>query len=80
MATRTFSHHRRVVTDEEIEYVRGDGTLVFLSVSSAPVLDREGRIIAAVLLFLILLIAKELKRFCAPRKSWLLVESRTCFW
>jgi two-component system CheB/CheR fusion protein len=37
-----------VVTDEEIEYVRGDGTPVFLSVSSAPILDREGRIIAAV--------------------------------
>jgi PAS domain S-box-containing protein len=52
VATRTFSHHRRVVTDEETEYVRGDGTLVFLSASSAPVLDREGRIIAAVVTFL----------------------------
>jgi signal transduction histidine kinase len=41
-----------VVTDEEIEYVRGDGTPVFLSVSSAPILDREGRIIAAVVTFL----------------------------
>jgi two-component system CheB/CheR fusion protein len=41
-----------VVTDEEIEYVRGDGTPVFLSVSSAPILDREGRIIAAVITFL----------------------------
>jgi hypothetical protein len=41
-----------VVTDEEIEYVRGDGTPVFLSVSSAPVLDREGRVIAAVVTFL----------------------------
>jgi hypothetical protein len=40
-----------VVTDEEIEYVSGDGTLVFLSVSSAPVLDREGRVIAAVVTF-----------------------------
>jgi len=40
-----------VVTDEEIEYVRGDGTPVFLSVSSAPILDREGRIIAAVVTF-----------------------------
>ena len=37
-----------MVRDEEIEYVRGDGTPVFLSVSSAPILDREGRIIAAV--------------------------------
>jgi two-component system CheB/CheR fusion protein len=40
-----------VVTNEEIEYVRGDGTPVFLSVSSAPILDREGRIIAAVITF-----------------------------
>src|SRR6266478_2217859 len=40
-----------VVRDEEIEYVRGDGTPVFLSVSSAPILDREGRIIAAVVTF-----------------------------
>src|SRR5438309_1434991 len=40
-----------VVTDEEIEYVRGDGTPVFLSVSSAPILDREDRIIAAVVTF-----------------------------
>src|SRR5436190_10394865 len=40
-----------VVRDEEIEYVRGDGTPVFLSVSSAPILDQEGRIIAAVVTF-----------------------------
>src|SRR5206468_2318018 len=40
-----------VVTDEEIEYVRGDGTPVFLSVSSAPILDYEGHIIAAVITF-----------------------------
>jgi signal transduction histidine kinase len=40
-----------VVTDEEMEYVRGDGTPVFLSVKSAPILDREGRIIAAVVTF-----------------------------
>jgi signal transduction histidine kinase len=39
------------VRDEELEYVRGDGTPVFLSVSSAPILDREGRIIAAVVTF-----------------------------
>jgi two-component system CheB/CheR fusion protein len=39
------------VRDEEIEYVRGDGTAVFLSVSSAPILDREGRIIAAIVTF-----------------------------
>src|SRR5947199_10414588 len=41
-----------VVTDEEIEYVRGDGTAVFLSFSSALILDREGRITAAVITFL----------------------------
>jgi len=40
-----------VVTDEEIEYLREDGTHVFLSVSCAPVREREGRIIAAVLTF-----------------------------
>src|SRR5207245_8163042 len=40
-----------VVKDEEIEYVRGNGTPIFLSVSSAPILDREGRIIAAVVTF-----------------------------
>src|SRR5206468_2068199 len=40
-----------VVRDEEIEYVRGDGTPVFLSVSSAPILDYEGHIIAAVITF-----------------------------
>src|SRR2546426_2231585 len=40
-----------VVTDEEIEYVRGDGTPVFLSVSSAPILNREGGVIAGVITF-----------------------------
>ena len=40
-----------VVTDEEIEYLREDGTHVFLSVSSAPIWEREGPIIAAVLTF-----------------------------
>jgi signal transduction histidine kinase len=40
-----------VVTDEEIEYLRGDGTSVFLSVSSAPIRDRENRVIAAVITF-----------------------------
>ena len=38
-----------IVTDEEIEYLRGDGSPVILSVSSAPIRDRDGRIIAAVL-------------------------------
>lgn len=40
-----------VVTDEEIEYLRGDNTLIFLSISSAPIRDREGHIIAAVATF-----------------------------
>src|SRR5437660_10186847 len=40
-----------VVTDEEIEYVRGGGTTAFLSVSSAPILDGQGHIIAAVATF-----------------------------
>src|SRR5438128_11856109 len=40
-----------LVTDAEIEYVRGDGTPVFLNVSCAPILDFEGRIIAAVITF-----------------------------
>src|SRR5437867_2270523 len=40
-----------VVRDEEIEYLRGDGTSVFLSVSSAPIRDRENRVIAAVITF-----------------------------
>src|SRR5205809_1146424 len=40
-----------VVTDEEIEYVRGDGTPVFLSVSYAPILNREGGVIAGVITF-----------------------------
>src|SRR6266849_5368737 len=37
-----------VVTDEEIEYVRGDGAPVFLSISPAPIRDQGGGIIAAV--------------------------------
>ena len=37
-----------VVRDEEIEFERGDGTRGVLSVSSAPVRDAEGRIVAAV--------------------------------
>jgi two-component system CheB/CheR fusion protein len=41
-----------VVTDVEIEYLRKDGTPVFLSVSSSPIRDQEGHIIAAVATFL----------------------------
>ena len=40
-----------VVTDEEIGFLRGDGTSGTMSVSSAPIRDREGRIVAAVAIF-----------------------------
>ncbi|TAK36977.1 MAG: PAS domain S-box protein [Chloroflexota bacterium] len=40
-----------VVQDEEIDFLRGDGSHGTMSVSSAPIRDREGRIIAAVVTF-----------------------------
>jgi signal transduction histidine kinase/response regulator RpfG family c-di-GMP phosphodiesterase len=40
-----------VVTDEEIRVVRDDGAAVTLSVSSAPVCDGDGRVMAAVVVF-----------------------------
>lgn len=40
-----------VVRDEEIDYVRGDGTRFTMRASSAPIRDREGRIVAGVLVF-----------------------------
>jgi two-component system sensor histidine kinase UhpB len=39
------------VTDEEIDFLRGDGTMGVMSVSSAPVRDAQGTIIAAVVTF-----------------------------
>ncbi|MGE5603357.1 MAG: PAS domain-containing protein, partial [Nitrososphaerales archaeon] len=39
------------VHGEEIDFQRGDGTWGVMSVSSAPIYDREGRIIAAVVSF-----------------------------
>jgi PAS domain S-box-containing protein len=40
-----------VVSDEEIRFVRGDGAVATLSVSSAPVSDGDGRLMAAVVVF-----------------------------
>jgi PAS domain S-box-containing protein len=40
-----------VVTDEEMEYERGDGTRCFLRVSSAPIRDPEGGVVASVVTF-----------------------------
>lgn len=40
-----------VITAEEIEILRGDGTRGALQVGSAPIRDREGRIVAAVAAF-----------------------------
>jgi PAS domain S-box-containing protein len=39
------------VTNEEAEILRGDGTRGVLSISSAPIRDREGRIVAGVATF-----------------------------
>jgi PAS domain S-box len=40
-----------VVVNEEIEFLRGDGTRGWMSVNSAPIHNPEGRIIAAVMTF-----------------------------
>ncbi|MBD3883653.1 PAS domain S-box protein [Phormidium tenue FACHB-886] len=40
-----------VVTHEEMELHREDGSRVFLNVNSAPILDRQGQIAAAVVIF-----------------------------
>jgi PAS domain S-box-containing protein len=39
------------VTDEEINFLRGDGTWGLLSMSSAPVCDSEGRVVDAIATF-----------------------------
>jgi signal transduction histidine kinase/integral membrane sensor domain MASE1/ActR/RegA family two-component response regulator len=51
-----------VVLSEEIEFERGDGTHGTMSVSSAPVHDPEGRIVAAVVIFLDVSDAKVVER------------------
>ena len=40
-----------VITDEHMRFVRGDGSVVSLSVNSAPVTDQDGRVLAAVVVF-----------------------------
>ncbi len=40
-----------IITDEEIEYVRADGTRFTMRASSAPIRDRENKIVGAVLVF-----------------------------
>ena len=40
-----------VVREEEIDFLRGDGTAGTMQVSSAPIRDGEGRIVAAVAIF-----------------------------
>jgi signal transduction histidine kinase len=43
--------HGEVVTDETIRFVRADGVPVTLSVSSSPVSDRHGRVVAGAVIF-----------------------------
>lgn len=43
--------HREVVTNEELIYIRDDGTEGILSISSSPVFDNEAKEIAAVATF-----------------------------
>src|SRR4028119_786592 len=40
-----------VVTNEEIEIHRNDGSRIFINVNSAPILDKQGQIVAAVVVF-----------------------------
>ncbi|MEG4506643.1 PAS domain S-box protein [Microcoleus sp. F6_B4] len=40
-----------VVTNEEIEIYRNDGSRIFINVNSAPILDNQGQIVAAVVIF-----------------------------
>jgi PAS domain S-box-containing protein len=40
-----------VVTNEEIEIHRDDGSRIFINVNSAPILDNQGQIVAAVAIF-----------------------------
>ncbi|MEW6493680.1 MAG: PAS domain S-box protein, partial [Cyanobacteriota bacterium] len=40
-----------VVTNEEMEIHRDDGSRVFININSAPILDNQGQIVAAVVIF-----------------------------
>ncbi len=44
-------HTGEVVANEEIEYIRGDGCRFTMRAGSAPIRDRENRIVAAVFVF-----------------------------
>jgi PAS domain S-box-containing protein len=48
---RTSLQTGETVTNEEIELHRGDGSRIFMNVNSAPILDSEGQIVAAVVVF-----------------------------
>jgi len=48
---RTSLQTGETVTNEEIELHRGDGSYIFMNVNSAPILDSEGQIVAAVVVF-----------------------------
>ena len=48
---RTSLQTGEAVTNEEIELYRGDGSYIFMNANSAPILDSEGRIVAAVVVF-----------------------------
>ncbi|MBI2863902.1 MAG: PAS domain-containing sensor histidine kinase [Chloroflexi bacterium] len=50
------------VTEEEIDFVRGDGTCGTMLVSSAPVREREGRTVAGVVIFQDITERKEAQR------------------
>jgi signal transduction histidine kinase len=45
-------HTGEVVVEEDIDVVRGDGTLGTIRFSSSPIRDEEGRIVAGVVIFL----------------------------
>ncbi|GAB1539425.1 hypothetical protein NUACC21_20910 [Scytonema sp. NUACC21] len=40
-----------VVTNEEMEIHRDDGSCIFININSAPILDNQGQIVAAVVIF-----------------------------
>ncbi|HEY9795910.1 MAG TPA: PAS domain S-box protein [Leptolyngbyaceae cyanobacterium] len=48
---RTSLQTGETVTNEEIELHRGDGSHIFMNANSAPILDSEGQIVAAVVVF-----------------------------
>ena len=51
-----------IVHGEEIDFRRGDGTMGVMSVSSAPIRDRQGAVVAAVVSFVDITERKEVER------------------